>query len=85
MKIAILTFWNSNDNYGQILQGYALQSYLKKSGHSAYIVRYEERKTYPAIFQERGLKPFIKRIIKWTLHNKDYKRQRNAYRKNCST
>ncbi|MBO5951449.1 MAG: polysaccharide pyruvyl transferase family protein, partial [Bacteroidaceae bacterium] len=65
MKIAILTFWNSNDNYGQILQGYALQSYLKKLGHSAYIVRYEERKTYPAIFQERGLKPFIKRIIKW--------------------
>jgi hypothetical protein len=83
MKIAILTFWNSNDNYGQILQGYALQSYLKKLGHNAYIVRYEESKTYPTIFQEKGLKPFIKRIIKWTLHNKDYKKQRNAYRKNC--
>ena len=73
MKIAVLTFWNSSDNYGQVLQGYALQKYLKKLGHEPYIVRYEEKKTYPDIFMERGLKAFIKRCIKWLLHHNNYK------------
>lgn len=82
MKIAVLTFWNSSDNYGQVLQGYALQKYLKKLGHEPYIVRYEEKKTYPDIFMERGLKAFIKRCIKWLLHHNNYKRQKNAFYKN---
>ena len=29
MKIGIVTFWNSEDNYGQILQCYALQRFLR--------------------------------------------------------
>lgn len=40
MKIGIMTFWWCHDNYGQILQGYALQKYLQQFGHEAFIIRY---------------------------------------------
>ena len=40
MKIGILTYWWSNDNYGQLLQCYALQKYLRDKGHDAFLVRY---------------------------------------------
>lgn len=40
MKIGVITFFQSEDNYGQILQGYALQKVLKKEGHNPYIIRY---------------------------------------------
>ena len=41
MKIGIMTFWWSNDNYGQLLQCYALQKYLRDLGHEAYLIRYQ--------------------------------------------
>jgi len=44
MKIGIMTFWWSNDNYGQLLQCYALQKYLRCAGHDAYLIRYDSRK-----------------------------------------
>lgn len=40
MKIGVITFWYGNDNYGMILQCWALQEYLKKIGHDPYIIRY---------------------------------------------
>ncbi|MFT4071747.1 MAG: polysaccharide pyruvyl transferase family protein [Dysgonamonadaceae bacterium] len=40
MKIGIVTFWDTKDNYGQVLQGFALQQFLKKSGHEPFIIRY---------------------------------------------
>ena len=40
MRVAILTYWWSADNYGQLLQVYALQSYLRAQGHDAYLIRY---------------------------------------------
>lgn len=40
MKIGIITFWNSQDNYGQLLQCFALQHYLKKQGHEPFLIRY---------------------------------------------
>lgn len=40
MKIGIITFWNSQDNYGQLLQCFALQHYLKKQGHQPFLIRY---------------------------------------------
>ena len=46
MKIGIMTFWWSEDNYGQILQCYALQKYLRDTGHDAYLIRYDPRKDY---------------------------------------
>lgn len=40
-RIAIQTFWTSEYNYGQILQGYALQHFLKEKGYDAYIIRFD--------------------------------------------
>lgn len=40
MKIGIITYWSSSDNYGQQLQCFALQKYLKGVGHDAYLIRY---------------------------------------------
>ncbi len=40
MKIGVVTFWETQDNYGQVLQGYALQKVLEKLGHEAFIIRY---------------------------------------------
>lgn len=40
MKVGIVTFWTGVDNYGQTLQSYALQFFLRKKGHDAYVVKY---------------------------------------------
>lgn len=40
MKIGIVTFWWSDDNYGQLLQCYALQRWLGKCGHESFVIRY---------------------------------------------
>ena len=40
MKIGIVTYWNSNDNYGQQLQYFATQTFLKALDHEAFPVRY---------------------------------------------
>lgn len=39
MKIGTLTFWNTEDNYGQLLQNYALQNYLRSIGHDTFLIR----------------------------------------------
>lgn len=41
MKIGIVTFWTSNDNYGQLIQGLALQHWLNQRDYSAEIIRYQ--------------------------------------------
>lgn len=40
MKIGIITFWSSKDNYGQILQCYSLQNILKELGHEPFLIRF---------------------------------------------
>ena len=40
-KVAVQTFWTSRYNYGQILQGYALQRFLLQKGYDAYIIRFD--------------------------------------------
>lgn len=45
MKIGVVTYWNSMDNYGQVLQCYALQQYLISKGHQAFLIRFIPRKT----------------------------------------
>ena len=54
MKIGIMTFWWSQDNYGQLLQCYALQKYLRDAGHDAYLIR----------FKNEEKSPLWKRVIK---------------------
>ncbi|MCR5455382.1 MAG: polysaccharide pyruvyl transferase family protein [Bacteroidales bacterium] len=43
MKIGILTFWWTDDNYGQILQCYALQKFLQNMGHDAFLIQYHQK------------------------------------------
>lgn len=40
MKIGILTYWWGSDNYGQLLQCYALQKYLRDLGYETFLIRY---------------------------------------------
>lgn len=65
-KIAVLTFYTSKDNYGQILQGYALQTYLKQMGFHAYIVRFNSLKS---LLKEWGTKLFSLKFIHCKVDN----------------
>jgi hypothetical protein len=58
-KIAIFTYWWSEDNYGQMLQAFALQTYLKSCGYDSEIVRY--RKTKRTIYDHLVL--LLKRFL----------------------
>ena len=46
MRIAIITFFQSQDNYGQLLQCYALQQVLRQMGHKPYLIRYGFHEKY---------------------------------------
>ena len=46
MKIGILTLWWSEDNYGQLLQCYAMQKCLQDMGHYVYLIRYHPLNDY---------------------------------------
>lgn len=41
MKIGVITIYGSRDNYGQLLQAFALQTFLKNRGHNAFLIRYD--------------------------------------------
>ena len=41
MKIGIVTYWKSTCNYGEQLQNYALQEYLRRQGHDPFLIRYD--------------------------------------------
>lgn len=69
MKIAVLTYWDSLDNYGQILQGYALQQYLRTLGHDAFIVRFHEEKQPESLLKRiMKLQPFY--LVKYIKYKK---------------
>lgn len=40
MRISIITYWTSQDNYGQLLQCFALQKFLRDHGHDTFLIRY---------------------------------------------
>lgn len=42
MNIGIVTFSQSNDNYGEVLQCYALYKYVQSKGHHCFLLRYEQ-------------------------------------------
>jgi len=41
MRIGIVTYWYAVDNYGGMLQSYALQRYLRDLGHDAFLIRFK--------------------------------------------
>ena len=63
MKIGIVTFWESKDNFGQILQCYALENQLKKMGHSPVLIRIRRlcSETHPSL--KVKLKSCLRKIL----------------------
>ena len=94
LKIGILTFWWSNDNYGQLLQCYALQKYLRDAGYEAFLIRYIKNNDVPKtsliIRILKGLNPirlykhfeYIVNLKKSIKEEKKYNRHFDDFRKN---
>ncbi len=59
MRIGIVTFWQSDDNYGQQLQCWALQRYLKRLGHESFLIRY--------LYKESVWRKWLKIMVKTAL------------------
>lgn len=60
-KIGIMTYWQSNDNYGQQLQHWALQRVLEQHNYRPFLIRYSYQ--LPCIGECSKLR-YIKRWIK---------------------
>lgn len=82
MKIGVITYWNSKDNYGQLLQCYALQQYLLSLNHEPFLIRYVENpKTDLVKFKWSNLAAYIIKFpcyVRWFLseRNKRYDKKR---------
>lgn len=74
MKIGILTFWQSQSNYGQILQCWALQKYLISNGYSVFLIRYTHDNPKPLLGEKikKAIKiyPIFKKIIRFVTKEK---------------
>jgi exopolysaccharide biosynthesis predicted pyruvyltransferase EpsI len=83
MKIGILTYWNSYDNYGQLLQCFALQHYLKELNHDAYLIRYiPPFSTKATLLKAPNKENLINKIIKRFIAHYKYKRNRRIAKEN---
>lgn len=65
MRIGVVTFWYGKENYGMLLQCWALQQMLKQMGHSPFVIRYEPKSQRSGILGKlinnyRFIKNFIK-------------------------
>jgi glycosyltransferase involved in cell wall biosynthesis len=92
MKIGIITFWDSQDNYGQLLQCYALQKHLKNAGHSPFLIRFlpynrkswvEKLSVFRKIFSLNHIRAYLKFLNdtkRYTQFNQSYPRNFDAFR-----
>ena len=67
MRIGIITFWESTDNYGQVLQAYALQNVLKAMGHEPFQIRYSLKASQQTEQQSSLLKKVLKVLLVYPL------------------
>lgn len=56
-EIGVFTLGNAKENYGQILQAYALQVFLKQNGYNPYLIDYQKKFT---LEDERGVRKILK-------------------------
>lgn len=59
MKIAIITYWQSDENYGEALQGFASQRYFRDKGHDAFLIKYVDTPS-----QEEST-PLLRKLISY--------------------
>lgn len=62
MIIGIITFWQTRDNYGQMLQCWALQHQLLSMGHEPFLIRYRHSEVFEINFKI-AIKDFVKNLI----------------------
>lgn len=73
MKIGVITFWTTKDNYGQILQGFALQQYLRNHGHDSFLIRYQDTVKEGASFKWYRVLTYLLKLptyISWYVKQK---------------
>jgi len=63
VKIGIMTLWFYKNNYGSVLQCYALQKYLQDMGHDAFLIRYYPKNSSIIKGIISNKKWFFKKII----------------------
>lgn len=70
MKIGIITHWWCFENYGQLLQCYAFQRFLKLRGHEPFLIRYfpgsafGDRMTLARIFRKlKSIPGFLRSVV----------------------
>lgn len=77
MRIAVITFFQSQNNYGQLLQCYALQKVLRQLGHKPYLIRYGFHQKFfhwlkaENFFTNGGLHVSYHQFKKWLRSRKD--------------
>ena len=52
-KIAIVTMWDTQDNYGQVLQCYALQRFFIDQGCDSFLIKTKSDTQAPASLSKR--------------------------------
>lgn len=70
MKVGIVSFCDSRNNYGQLLQCWALQQVLRKQGHVPYHIRYDYRAQRPGKLRQFLNDGLVKSLIHRVLHHK---------------
>lgn len=65
MKIGVLTHSGTDDNYGQILQAFALQKYLAGKGHDVFLIKYssDNDKSKERFVLLKNMIRFVLRIV----------------------
>lgn len=63
MKVAITTFFQSQTNYGQLLQAFAMQQVLMKLGHYAYTIRYGFHEPLEPVFADEKTYSDFSRLL----------------------
>lgn len=71
MKIGVVTFYGTADNYGQVLQCYALIRVLQKMGHIPFLIKYTKLET-----ADRPVRKFVRNILNFV---------RTSFRKKASS
>lgn len=63
MNIAITTFFQSQTNYGQLLQAFAMQQILMELGYYAYTVRYGFHEQFKPVFANEKTSSDFSRLL----------------------
>lgn len=88
-KIGIMTYWTSKDNYGQQLQYFALQQYLRMLGYEPFLIQYDMSRDKEDVFVEKVLrkmfhcyKAFVPGYLRKNMENKKLQKKCDELIKN---